>query len=118
MTYHDALWQVRLGDDDRAHLFQGRHQNAILQSRVERSSNIAKGTVIARNIELIFQSHRYAMQRSDWASVRSKERVELTGLCDGILEQNLRKAELKSVRSPRMRRGERIATCQFVCAQR
>lgn len=61
MTYHDALWQVRLRDDDRAHLFQGRHQNAILQSWSERSSNIAKGTVETSNIELIFQSHRNAM---------------------------------------------------------
>lgn len=92
MTYHDRLGQVRLCDDDGAQLLQKRHQNAVLRSWLERTSNVAQSAVESLNVELILQGHAYAMQGSHEFAMFLKMLVQLIGLLQRLVKENLSKA--------------------------
>jgi hypothetical protein len=95
-TYHDALRKIRFRDDDRPHAFQQGHQNAVLRCGVECTANIAQRAVISLDIELIFQSHGYTMQRPNKATILAEGCVEFLSLLKSIREQDLCQAKLQS----------------------
>ena len=91
-TYHDALWQVGFGDDDRAHLLQKRHQYAVLLGRFEGAPNIPERTVIAFDIELILESHGHPMKGPDQLTSLFEVIIQRFGLSDRIVKKDLGKA--------------------------
>jgi hypothetical protein len=115
VTYHDTLWKIRLCNDDRTHLLQQGYQNAVLYCWLERSSDITECAVISLNVELILESHRHPMQRPHHAAVIFEESIKIFRLLQGIIKEDLGKAESTLIKSLAI--GAWRATCQFVCAE-
>jgi len=91
-TYHDALWQVGLGDDDRAHLLQKRHKYAVLLRRFEDAPNIPKRTIVALDIELILEGHGHPMKGPYQLTSLFELIIQRFGLSDRIVKKDLGKA--------------------------
>jgi hypothetical protein len=91
-TYHNALRQVGLCKDDGAHVSQHGDQNAVLLGRFESSANIAQGTVISLDVELVFESHWHPVERPHQSAILFKEGIELLGSVKRIVKKNLGQA--------------------------
>lgn len=61
-TYHDTLWKVGLANYDSTQLLQDVDQHRILGRWLERPASVAKSSIVAFDVELVFQA--------DWDSVK------------------------------------------------
>lgn len=88
-TYHNALREVCLCDNDCSQFFQPRYQRSIRQCWCESPSNISKCRIKPSDIKLILYCYRHAMQGTYQTAVFSLEVIEVFCLRDGIVEADL-----------------------------
>lgn len=110
VTYHDRLGKVRLCDNDSSHLLQKPHQNTVVHGWLERTTNIAQGAVESFNVELILQSHAYAVQGSHEFAMFSEMLIELIGLLCRFVKKNFGKAANVSPISRKIMKAKRASS--------
>lgn len=88
-TNQDALRQIGLRNDHRTHRLYDLDENGIFRGGFEGSTDIAQGSVIALDIELVLHRDWDSMERSLDFAGSFEFAIKLPGLLQRIFEEDL-----------------------------
>lgn len=88
-THHDALRQVRLGQDDGAQRLEHGHEDGVGVGWSKGAADVADGRVVALDVELVLERDGHAVQRTDGRAMGGQMAVQLDGTLERVGKEDL-----------------------------